>query len=45
MSRLPPSAAPVLSRLRVLSCDASVLFASIAMLAESAGQLEHLYVR
>ena len=45
MSRLPPSAAPVLSRLRVLSCDATVLFASITMLAASAGQLEDLYVR
>lgn len=44
VARLPASAQAALSRLRVLSCDCSVLFSNTPMFAEAAGQLEHLYI-
>lgn len=44
IARLPAAAAPVLARLRVLSCDCTVLFSNPGMLRQAA-LLEHLYVR
>jgi hypothetical protein len=44
VARLPASAQDALSRLRVLSCDCSVLFSNTPMFAAAAAQLEHLYV-
>ncbi|EFN50759.1 hypothetical protein CHLNCDRAFT_142485 [Chlorella variabilis] len=43
IARLPAAAAPVLARLRVLSCDCTVLFSNPGMLRQAA-LLEHLYV-
>jgi hypothetical protein len=42
---LPSTAAATLARLRLLSCDASLLFANAGMFRAAAQRLQHLYIR
>jgi hypothetical protein len=45
MWKLPESAGDALARVRILSCDAAVLFGTYHLFGEAACRLEHLFIR